>query len=148
MSTVVRSAPDLPVATTPSYAGWGSRVWAATLDSLFNFLLFIPASILSLLAQQSDIANYAGFVISLVYFTLGHGGSSGQTWGKKLAGIRVVRETGEPLGYTRAFLRWATAVGLTIALLIPNLIDVLWPLWDPKKQALRDKVAGSIVIRA
>lgn len=148
MSTIVASAPQTPAPITPNYASWGSRVWAATLDSLFNFLLLIPVSLLSLVAQQGDFANYVGFIVSLVYFTLGHGGSSGQTWGKKLAGIRVIRETGEPLGYTRAFLRWATAIGLTIALLIPNLIDVLWPLWDPKKQALRDKVAGSIVIRA
>ena len=62
---------------------------------------------------RSDLANYAGVVLSLVYFTLG-----------------------------------AVAIGLTILRILPNLIDVLWPLWDSKRQALRDKAVGSIVIRA
>ena len=29
---------------------------------------------------------------------------------------------------------------------ILNLLDVLWPLWDEKKQALHDKVAGTNVV--
>jgi hypothetical protein len=48
----------------------------------------------------------------------------------------------------RALIRWAVAIGLTILLILPNLIDVLWPLWDSQQQALRDKAVGSIVIRA
>ena len=28
------------------------------------------------------------------------------------------------------------------------LIDALFPLWDPKKQTLRDKIAKSVVIKA
>jgi len=143
-STVVASAaaPALPV-----YASWGSRVWAATLDAIFNFLLLIPVAIIVGLAR-SELANWAGLLVSLVYFTLGHGSATGQTWGKKFAGIRVVHESGAPLGYVRALIRWAVAIGLTILLIIPNLIDVLWPLWDSKRQALRDKAVGSIVIRA
>ena len=27
------------------------------------------------------------------------------------------------------------------------LVDVLWPLWDAKKQALHDKVAGTAVVK-
>jgi uncharacterized RDD family membrane protein YckC len=136
-----------PAAVAPRYASWGRRVWASTLDAIFNFLLLIPVAIVVALAR-SDLANYAGLLLSLVYFTLGHGGASGQTWGKKLAGIRVVHESGAPLGYVRALIRWAVAIGLTFLLILPNLIDVLWPLWDSKKQALRDKAVGSIVVYA
>jgi len=135
------------VPALPRYASWGSRVWASTLDAIFNVLLLIPVGIVFALVR-SDLANWAGLVLSLVYFTLGHGGATGQTWGKKLAGIRVVHDSGAPLGYVRAFMRWAVAIGLTFLLIIPNLIDVLWPLWDSKKQALRDKAVGSIVIYA
>ena len=135
------------VPAVPRYASWGRRVWASTLDAIFNFLLLIPVAILVGLVR-SDFTNYSGLLLSLLYFTLGHGGASGQTWGKKLAGIRVVHETGAPLGYVRALIRWAVAIGLTILLIIPNLIDVLWPLWDSKKQALRDKAVGSIVVYA
>ncbi len=129
------------------YASWGRRVWASTLDAIFNFLLLIPVAIVVGLARP-DAANYSGLLLSLLYFTLGHGGATGQTWGKKIAGIRVVHESGAPLGYVRALIRWAVAIGLTILLIIPNLIDVLWPLWDAKKQALRDKAVGSIVVYA
>jgi uncharacterized RDD family membrane protein YckC len=131
----------------PRYASWGRRVWASTLDAIFNILLLIPVAILFGLVR-SDLSNFSGLLLSLVYFTLGHGGASGQTWGKKLAGIRVVHESGAPIGYVRALIRWAVAIGLSILLIIPNLIDVLWPLWDSKKQALRDKAVGSIVVYA
>ena len=145
MESTIAATGSAPVA--PRYASWGRRVWAATLDAIFNFLLLIPVAILFGLVR-SDLANFSGLVLSLVYFTLGHGGASGQTWGKKFAGIRVVHESGAPLGYVRALIRWAVAIGLTILLIIPNLIDVLWPLWDSKKQALRDKAVGSIVVYA
>jgi uncharacterized RDD family membrane protein YckC len=141
------AAPTGMAPAVPVYASWGSRVWASTLDGIFNFLLLIPVGILVALVR-SDLANWAGLMLSLLYFTLGHGGATGQTWGKRIAGIRVVQESGAPLGYVRALIRWAVAIGLTILLILPNLIDVLWPLWDSKKQALRDKAVGSIVIRA
>jgi len=28
-----------------------------------------------------------------------------------------------------------------------SLLDVLWPLWDDKKQAIHDKIAGTNVVR-
>lgn len=145
MDTTIAATAAPPA--VPVYASWGSRVWASTLDAIFNFLLLIPVAIVLGLVR-SDLANWAGLALSLVYFTLGHGGTTGQTWGKRLAGIRVVHESGAPLGYVRALIRWAVAIGLTILLILPNLIDVLWPLWDSKKQALRDKAVGSIVVRA
>ena len=111
-STVVASAAAPALAV---YASWGSRVWAATLDAIFNFLLLIPVAIIVGLVR-SELANWAGLLVSLVYFTLGHGGATGQTWGKKFAGIRVVHESGAPLGYVRALIRWAVAIGLTILL--------------------------------
>jgi uncharacterized RDD family membrane protein YckC len=146
MASMVAPAPSA-AGTAPNYASWGSRVWASTLDAVFNFLLVIPVVIVLAIAK-SDLQNFASILVSLAYFTIGHGGASGQTWGKKIAGIRVVRDGGERLGYMRALIRWAVAIGLTILFIIPNLIDVLWPLWDAKRQALRDKAAGSIVVRA
>ena len=55
-STVVASAaaPALPV-----YASWGSRVWAATLDAIFNFLLLIPVAIIVGLARSELAVNEA-----------------------------------------------------------------------------------------
>lgn len=33
-------------------------------------------------------------------------------------------------------------------LLVPGLLDVLWPLWDGKRQTLHDKIAGTVVVEA
>lgn len=52
----------------------------------------------------------------------------------------------ERLGYRRAFGR----AFVTLAFLVTYvwILDVLWPLWDERKQALHDKVADSVVVRA
>jgi len=33
-------------------------------------------------------------------------------------------------------------------LLVPTLLNYLWPLWDPRGQALHDKLCGTRVVRA
>jgi uncharacterized RDD family membrane protein YckC len=32
-------------------------------------------------------------------------------------------------------------------LIIPGLLDVLWPMWDRKHQTLHDKLVGSVVVQ-
>lgn len=81
-------------------------------------------------------------IVTIVYFTYFHG-SVGQTPGKMLCGLKVVRVNGEPLGYARAFLRW---VGYLPSSLIFGL-GFLWIAWDRHKQAWHDKIAGTHVIR-
>lgn len=81
-------------------------------------------------------------IVTIVYFTYFHG-SVGQTPGKMLCGLKVVRINGEPLGYGRAFLRWA---GYLPSSLIFGL-GFLWIAWDRRKQAWHDKIAGTHVIR-
>jgi uncharacterized RDD family membrane protein YckC len=34
-----------------------------------------------------------------------------------------------------------------VAFYLPGLIDVLFPLWDPKRQTLHDKAVGSVVVK-
>jgi len=58
--------------------------------------------------------------------------------------------SGGPIGADRAGLRYIV-VGLFR--IIPffglfTLLDGLWPLWDPRRQALHDKIAGSVVVSA
>ncbi len=81
-------------------------------------------------------------IITILYFTYFHG-SIGQTPGKMMCGLKVVRVNGEPLGYGRAFLRWA---GYLPSSLIFGL-GFLWIAWDRNKQAWHDKIAGTRVIR-
>lgn len=77
----------------------------------------------------------------LVFWT-----TTGQTLGKMALGISVRRaaEPGPlPLG-TALLRRLVPLAGQFFSLL--TLIDYLWPLWDDKRQALHDKVAGTQVV--
>jgi uncharacterized RDD family membrane protein YckC len=80
--------------------------------------------------------------------------NTGQTIGKRLAGIRVMREESEePVGFRRAIRRWNT-LGLPTLLwtcfglgFLLQLVNVLWALIDrPLRQALHDKSAQTVVV--
>ena len=63
-----------------------------------------------------------------------------------MLGIRVidVRDNpGQPIGYSRAFIRWLVSIVSTIVI----FLGYLWMLWDPQKQTWHDKAAASVPIR-
>ncbi len=75
------------------------------------------------------------------------------TPGKILCGLRVVpQDRGRersPLSWRAAIVRavvWALP-GLYVALLLFQLLDVLFPLWQPRRQALHDLLAQTQVVR-
>jgi uncharacterized RDD family membrane protein YckC len=81
--------------------------------------------------------------------------NNGQTPGKRLVGIRVLRlEQDGPLGFARAIRRW-NPMGLAMVLwlccfvgFVFQFIDSLFVLVDkPLHQALHDKSAGTVVVR-
>ena len=75
-------------------------------------------------------------------------GSRSQTFGKMALGIKVVdAESSSPIGYARAFSRWLSTAAMRALFTIPSVVDHLWPLRDPRNQALHDKVARSVVVR-
>ena len=51
-----------------------------------------------------------------------------------------------PIGYGKALGRRLLASLFWWLLLIPGLLDVLWPLWDGRRQTWHDKVVGSVVV--
>ena len=79
------------------------------------------------------------------------------TPGKLVVGLRVrLRETPGPMSLGTVVLRWLGQFGIGIVGLVPfvgsltglySLLDVLWPLWDDKRQAIHDKVARTNVVR-
>jgi uncharacterized RDD family membrane protein YckC len=72
-------------------------------------------------------------------------GRTGQTWGRKIVGVKVVRiSDGEPLGFWRACGRQAFATTISGQLCS---LGYLWMLWDAKQQTWHDKVVGSTVVR-
>ncbi|MEU9510267.1 RDD family protein [Micromonospora sp. NPDC048170] len=81
--------------------------------------------------------------------------SGGQTFGKRLVGVKVLpMSANQPLGFGRALRRWNT-LGLPTLLwyccglgLLLQLVDALSPLFDhPLRQALHDKRAQTVVVQ-
>ena len=79
----------------------------------------------------------------------------GQTPGKQIMGIRVIKDNGEPSGWAYTFLREFVIKGLLVGILlfqtlgVAPLVNYLWPLWDKaeKMQTLHDKLLGTLVVR-
>jgi len=73
-------------------------------------------------------------------------------WGRTL-GMTLMRlyavdavEGRTPIDPSRAAIRSLVAGVLTV---IPfaAIVDLLWPLWDPRNQTIHDKAAGTVVLR-
>ena len=88
------------------------------------------------------VCYMATTVIDVLYFTYFHG-TTGQTIGKKILGIKVVQSTGRPMTLGIAFLRW---VGYIISGLVFYL-GYIWIAFDERKQGWHDKIASTCVIK-
>jgi uncharacterized RDD family membrane protein YckC len=163
--------PYTPYGGAPGYgapggelATWLPRVGATLLD----FLILAPFWIIAIIVISSTtkVGTYdpttgvttgggvsgAGLGIAAVLYLgafafslyqLYRQGTTGQTIGKKVVGIRVIREVdGQYTGFGMAFVR-----GLAHFLdAVACYIGYLWPLWDAKRQTFADKVCGTVVI--
>jgi uncharacterized RDD family membrane protein YckC len=101
------------------------------------------------------LAEFAAVLIAFLYYWLQHG-KWGRTPGKRAAGTRLVRMTdGGAVSWGQAAWRigFTILLALVINLLtcglggILALIDPAWILWDPRRQALHDKAARTLVIK-
>ncbi len=155
---------------TPPYASWGIRLGGYLIDLVIFAVVLVILIVLfrhshalqvHLMAKKGTRRRSftaVPFVISAVlyiaYGTILCGSARGQTVGMMAVGVRAVRdETFEVLGYGRALAR-ALVEGvfrllslLSVFLGLIWLIDMLFPLWDSKRQTLHDKVGRSVVLR-
>jgi uncharacterized RDD family membrane protein YckC len=94
-------------------------------------------------------ANLVTTVIAVIYYTVQHG-KWGQTIGKRALNIRVVRAAdGGPISYGQAAGRSLFTYLISIVTCgIGAIVDAAWILGDQRRQALHDKVVGSVVLRA
>ena len=124
-----------------AYAEYPQRVLSALIDTVGGFivagLLYAVSRPLGSLVWLAAL----GWAIYNAYL----GGETGQSYGKKTIGTRLVLEaTGQPvgggLGIGRFFLHIVDS--------IPCYIGYLWPLWDAKKQTFADKLVKTLVVKA
>jgi uncharacterized RDD family membrane protein YckC len=154
------------------FAGWGTRLGGYLVD----VVIFIPVLAVLYLAFRhthtlevhlmtrrngsstrrslSLLSPLITAVAFVAYATVLCGGPRGQTVGMMAVGVRVVREGAhDALGYGRAFWRalaeqFLRILGtVTLILGVFWLLDMLFPLWDAKKQTLHDKIVKTVVLR-
>ena len=96
-------------------------------------------------------------VVALCYAPAYMARTGGQTLGRQLVGIRVVRTNGQPTTFWWSMLRefvvknlliGVIGNGITLGFPVASLLDGLWPLWDDENRALHDMVVQSRVVRA
>lgn len=152
----------------PPLASYGARLGGWLIDWLILGAVVAPISALTHSFQYQHLtANFNGGtthttsfhwggvgavlspLIILVYGMLMCGSTRGQTVGMMVTKVRAVRlSTGGPIGYGAALGRAAFEELMAVVFFVPWVIDMLFPLWDPRKQTLHDKVSGTVVIRA
>lgn len=149
----------------PRYAGFGIRFLAYWVDFIIlfpiglvvqqmvgnnPFAIFQAQSLVDVQKIQGSANSLLGIIISIpvsiAFFLIFWANYDGATPGKKLLGIKIVKENGEKLTYSTAFARYIGYM-LSAATMFFFGIGYLWVIWDKKKQALHDKIAGTIVVK-
>lgn len=93
--------------------------------------------------SMNAVGTYASYLVALVYYVGFWVNSNGQTPGKKLMAIRIIRTNNATLDYGRALIRHVgTYISSTIFLL-----GYFWMIWDKDKQTWHDSMAGTYVVR-
>jgi uncharacterized RDD family membrane protein YckC len=153
------------IAFSYELAGLGSRFLALAVDMTLQLLLLagifwslifigshvhnppaersLPDSTIHSLAVATIVAIV--FLVFFGYFILFEAFWNGKTPGKKLLGIRVVRDGGYPLDLAGSFIRNLVRIGeVALAFYAGSAIAALL---SPENKRLGDMAAGTIVVR-
>ena len=154
-------APLAPIPVT-GYATWATRVGGYIIDhilvaAVMVLLYLLLGSMLTGLAGLGGHDAASGLcclVIMLfpvatllvgfynrVYLVSQRGYSIGQG----IVKVKVVDANGNLLTQGTAFVRLLAQAGMGLVPFLP-VLDLLWPLWDERRQTLHDKAVGSYVI--
>lgn len=135
-------SPIKPVDSVSERASFLSRAGAYLIDLILVNLFGALIKGVFLHSIKPYIAPFSPLLI-LFYFTYFYG-TTGETIGKIIMGLKVVSVDGSPLTFTQGFLR---AIGYWISAL-PFLLGFFWFFLDKDGQCLHDKIAGTYVVRA
>jgi uncharacterized RDD family membrane protein YckC len=154
------------IALTYDLAGLGSRFLAVCIDQLAQIAVLVALGWgLVLWASHYHVAKHAAasadtktvealavailvavvFTILFGYFIIFEGLWNGQTPGKKLLGIRVVRDGGYPIDMGASLVRNLIRVGEFI--FGYYLLSAISTIVSPENKRLGDIAAGTIVVR-
>jgi uncharacterized RDD family membrane protein YckC len=163
--------PQAPVAALrrEAYTPWLTRVLASLIDYIpiliimgigWGVLLGTQETACVTDTSEYDLGEFCAtgastlgqvalnvcWLIALAYVVWNYGyrqGTTGSSIGKSIMKFKVVSEkTGQPIGFGMSIVR-------QIAHIVDGLIcfiGYLFPLWDPKRQTLADKIMGTVCV--
>lgn len=149
------------------FASYGARVGSWLIDwiitSIIGAIVLLPIHAVrqtnTTIASGSSSTSTLGFTVTpqgfllsvlvvLIYGTAFIGSRRGQTIGMMAVGAKAVDAvSGAPIGHARALGRALFEYLMLFLLVIPWLLDMLFPLWDPRRQTLHDKVTNTVVMK-
>jgi uncharacterized RDD family membrane protein YckC len=129
---------------TTDKIGFWRRVGATLIDGV---IVGIVSTIVNSVLFGNNALNGNGFSFLLglgyyLYFWSSYG--HGQTLGKRVMSIRVVKTDGSELTLVDALIRY---VGLLVSFFC-LFLGVIWVAIDPNKQGWHDKIAKTYVVKA
>lgn len=133
-------------------AGVGARIAALIIDSLlqltatalFGGILFSINRHTGYMARYSTILAIflvISFLIYFGYFIVCEMIMNGQTIGKRMFGLRVIRDNGQPIEFAQSLLR-----GIIRSTLDMMYVGLFVILFSKKHKRLGDMAAGTIVV--
>ena len=158
---------DLPPEMGPGYlAPYGTRLAGYLIDAVLLAVVAVPIAAIGLFSTHMGTSsalsgtgngthhfsftsgsNLPFVLLDFVYATILIAAWAGHTVGMRLVRVQCVTAAdGTKVTWGRSAGRAAVFAVLSI-LILPGLIDLLWPLWDSKNQTLHDKAAGTVVIK-
>lgn len=156
--TVQLATPAVTTTTQPQgqyvYAGIWTRFCAVFIDGIIitiaSTILRLPTVFMSSAAGQGNmVIVIVGLILSLISLAISIGypiyfiGSKGQTPGKMVMKIKVIKLDGSIPGYMSAFLR--EIVGKFLSSILA--LGYITAFGDPQKRTWHDKIAGTIVVK-
>jgi uncharacterized RDD family membrane protein YckC len=126
---------------TDELAGVGERLIAIFVDGI---ILGIVGGLLFGQFQDGPASGIVTFLVGVTYQWYFLTQQNGQTLGKRMMGIRVVKVNDRPLETADVIVRY---VGYYINSFVFG-IGWLWALFDNRKQGWHDKLAGTLVVKA
>lgn len=144
--------------TYGQYAGFVTRLVALIIDQLIltgivSLITIVATYVMNIfrvnellgtenLTQTITVILVTIVTVSVVIlYTIGFWLLAGQTPGKRLMGVRIVRTNGQRITLWAAVRRW---VGYWLSAIL--FLGYLWVLLDNKRQGFHDKLAGTVVV--
>ncbi len=156
------AAPPPSVSPVMDYASWGTRAVGYIIDGLLvgAAMLILYAMLGGMLTAIAGLGG-RGAAFSMCCFllllfplaTLLVGlynrvyliAQRGYSIGQGIVKVKVVDANGGLLSQGTALIRLLVQAGMGFVPILP-LLDLLWPLWDDRRQTLHDKAVNCYVI--